>query len=223
MKNRNKSWFSTILRIHMNDEELIPSLDSGLEALIAEFNGFAAANQNSPAYGSPKAARDTAVMLRSCLVLSRKLKSLSTDEILGTDPQSSKYRTFDIVKFTKKMSGNRTEELKAILEDIEVILDGKLSITNWKIEAFGFQKDIVQGHGHHLSTYTRFPLIAVFRANVIRIGNNVESKNSYKWETSVCLVQTIFEVAVAVKAYNMPHIDIRRCFKCLYIIQKSQN
>ena len=133
----------------MNDEELIPSLDSGLEALIAEFNGFAAANQNSPAYGSPKAARDTAVMLRSCLVLSRKLKSLSTDEIIGNDQsQSSKYRTFDIVKFAKKMSRNRTEELKTILNDIEKLLDGKLSITNWKIEAFGFPKDIVQGHGH---------------------------------------------------------------------------
>ena len=134
----------------MNDEELIPSLDSGLEALIAEFNGFAAANQNSPAYGSPKAARDTAVMLRSCLVLSRKLKSLSTDEILGNDPQSSKYRTFDIVKFSKKMSRNRTEELKSTLTEIEALLDGKLSITNWKIEAFGFPKDIVQGHGHKI-------------------------------------------------------------------------
>lgn len=134
----------------MNDEELIPSLDSGLEALIAEFNGFAAANQNSPAYGSPKAARDTAVMLRSCLVLSRKLKSLSTDEILGNDPQSSKYRTFDIVKFAKKMSRNRTEELKSTLNEIETLLDGKLSITNWKIEAFGFPKDIVQGHGHFI-------------------------------------------------------------------------
>ena len=134
----------------MNDEELIPSLDSGLEALIAEFNGFAAANQNSPAYGSPKAARDTAVMLRSCLVLSRKLKSLPTDEILGNDPQSSKYRTFDIVKFAKKMSRNRTKELKSTLNEIETLLEGKSSITNWKIEAFGFPKDIVQGHGHYI-------------------------------------------------------------------------
>ena len=127
----------------MNDEELIPSLDSGLEALIAEFNGFAAANQNSPAYGSPKAARDTAIMLRSCLVLSRKLKHLTTDDILINDQ-----RTFDIVKFVKKISNNCKEELTKILTQIETLLDGKMSITNWRIEAFGFPKDIVQGNRH---------------------------------------------------------------------------
>ena len=36
--------------------------------------------------------------------------------------------------------------------------------------------------------YTRFPLIDFFRGNVIRIGNNVESKNRYEWETSVYYV-----------------------------------
>ena len=130
------SWYATILRIHINDQALIPALKSGLETLISEFNGFANANQNSRAFGAPKAARDTANMLQLCLQNSEKLKdmrfSLWNRFHLVNTRSDDKKQIFDVLASLMQIKCSK-EKARMLISQIEDKCLANADIINWNI------------------------------------------------------------------------------------------